>query len=1159
MSFLLQQLFSLRDLVSARGRLSRQVSRKRPLLQLEMLEKRLTPTPNTWTGLGDHATWNLGSNWSSGIPVAGQDVIIPSTGVNGTASITLSVTAANIDSLTTSVPVFLEGTTLTTTGGGTPATGGVTLDNNATLTITGNGALIIATNSQTIGGDSTGAVVFGDASPANAITVSAPQLTLAAGTLIEGKIGTLNGTGTVVNNSTIKALNSGNILLGDNVLGSGTITTDGSSTVSQAGGTTLSNATISGEFVPASPSNPGFLSNDTVTSTGTVDLNVPTGAEERVTNGLNLKGVIKIRQGSFLGFGVAAGESITLSGSGSITFDGTAGNRLSLDNGVQLNVAAGITIDGQNGSIGTAVFASPTGTLINNGVIRDDVLGGTLNISGTTITNSGTLQALNGGNLSLNTLITGSGTITTDGSSTVTQNADTISGNTIAGLLSYTNSGSNQLLNDTISSSGVVTTIGGEDRVSGGFTLNGAVNINGGSYFGFGVAAAESITLKGSGSITFDSNVNNHLSLDNGVQLTVAPGITIHGQNGTIGTAEFAGPTGILINNGVIRDDVAGSTLTVSGTTITNNGTLQALNGGALILSSPVSGSGSITTDGSSTVTQSNVFISGNTIAGLLSYTNGNSNSVLLNDTISSSGVVTGPLGQDRVSGGLTLNGVINIDAGSAFGFGVAANESITLSGSGSINLGDSNTNNRVSLDNGVQLTVAAGIVIHGQNGTIGGLAFASPAGAIINNSTIQADVAGGTLNLSSATVTNNGTLQALNGGDLSLNTLVTGGTITTDGSSTVSQGGGATLSNATISGEFAPGSTGNPGFLSNDTVSSTGTVDLNLVSGAEERVTNGLNLMGVINIRQGSFLGFGVAAGESITLSGNGGINFDGTASNRITLDNGVQLTVAGGITIDGQNGFIGPAVFASPTGTLINNGVIRDDVLGGTLTLSSTTITNNGTLQALNGGDLNLTIPSSLGSGTITTDGSSTVTQSGVVISGQTIAGLVNYNGSGANLLTSDTFTVGSTLLGIGGSERVTGALALNGVIDIFGGSDFGFGVAANESFTLSGSGTFTFDGNTGNRLSLDNGAVLTLGSGFSIHGQSGIIGGVVFASPGGALINNGVIRDDVLGGGLTIGSVTTTNNGTIQAAQWRHPQHQQFDRHQQRYVPGGSAAAS
>src|SRR5439155_23547620 len=101
------------------------------------------------------------------------------------------------------------------------------------------------------------------------------------------------------------------------------------------------------------------------------------------------------------------------------------------------------------------------------------------------------------------------------------------------------------------------------------------------------------------------------------------------------------------------------------------------------------------------------------------------------------------------VTGGLTLGGTVLI--GSASGnYGVLSFDggNQTLSGNGTVVFGSSVTNTlRVGTAN-TTLTIGANILIHGKTGGIG---FNPNAGgpsnvAFINQGTIQADVAGGTL-----------------------------------------------------------------------------------------------------------------------------------------------------------------------------------------------------------------------------------------------------------------------------------------------------------------------------------------------------------------------------------------------------------------------------
>ncbi len=1131
--------------------------RRSTRLMLERLEDRTVPTTDMWMGTVSNL-WNVAGNWSTGVPVAGQDVVINSA---TNTPVILTGTAANIDSLTSTQSVDLEGTTLTLTGGGSVVTGGLALTNGAALTITGNGLLDVTTNNQVFSSsDGTGAVVFGDTSGNTISVANTLQLMVASGLTIDGEGGTLNGSGSIINQGKVAASTSGDTItitvagsvtntggileatgggtlaLFSNITG-GTITTDtGNSSKVTQNVLTVTGSTISGEFAPNS-SGSNELSGVTVSSTGVVDMN---GAVERVTAGLTLDGTINIKSDSTLGFGVVVNETETVNSSGSshtghIVFDSNTSNRISLDDNVTLTVGAHVVIQGQNGTIGQAVIASPTGTIINDGTIQDDVTGGTLTLNAA-VTNSATLQALNGGDLTLSAAIGGAGTITTDtgNGSKVAQNAATITGNTISGEFAPSNSGSNELSAITVSSTGVVDMNStAEERVTGGLTLNGTISIKGGSFLGFGVTPNEheSVTTTGSGSIVFGDTSNNFISVDVNAALTLGAGITVRGNDGHIGIAEFSSPTGtITVASGAfIQDDVAGGTIHLTAAT-TNNGILRALNSGTLSLEAAVTGNGTITTDAASQVTQINVGITGNTISGKLAYSN-NSNNVLNGVTVSTSGDLVGTGGEEQVTVSLVNNGTVNIDADSFFGFGVTPGEMLAVSGNGSFVL-DGNSGNRFAVNNSAQLTLDAGITVTGGNGTIGA-AFSGSLGTLINNTTIQENTAGDTLTLSTPT-TNDGTIEALSGGTLAITifTVSGNGTITTDtgNSSKVTQSG-ATIAGNTIAGEFAPAANSS-NMLSGVTVASTGVVDMN--TGAGERVTGGLILNGTISIKGNSELGFGVTSNEheSVTTTGSGSIVFgDTSASNLISVDAGAVLTLGAGITVHGDDGHFGAAAFASPTGTITvaSGAFIQDDVAGGTIHLTTAT-TNNGTLRALNGGTLSLEAAVT-GNGTITTDAASQVTQNGISITGNMISGKLVYTNNGNNQLASDIITSSGVVTGTNAEERVTVALTDNGTIQLNGGSFFGFGVAAGESITLAGSGTVVFDANTSNSLSLDNGVILTIGPNIVIHGQNGTIGTARFANPTGTIINDGIIKNDVATGNLQLTAVTT-NNSTLEA---------------------------
>jgi hypothetical protein len=580
---------------------------------LQELEQRTLPSTNIWTGNVSNL-WNVAGNWANGIPVAGQDVQI-SSAVN--TPVVLSGSPANIDSLTSSQPVSLQGVSLTLTGGGTPITGGLTLTKSASLTITAGGNLNVTTNNQTFASsDSSGSVVFGDSNGNNALTVaSGLQLAVVAGFTIKGQTGLLNGGGTLVNQGTIVANSSGNTItlsfsggvtntggtleaMGKGILAlntavtGGTITTDtGLGSTVQQNGAPITGAAISGELVPNVSSN-NQLSGVTVSSMGTVDMS-GFSVLERVTAGLTLNGIVSLKSASILGFGVPANEIESVTGSGSIVFaDNNTNNEVSLDNGVSLTIGAGVTVRGNAGIIGRAAFVAPTGTLTLQGVLQADTAGGTLTLFAST-SNSNTLQALNGGTLSLRAPVTG-GMITTDTGqgSAVQQNGALITGATISGELVPNVSSNNQLSGVTVSSTGTVDMSGVWERVTGGLTLNGIISIRSASILGFGVLANEKESVSGSGNIVFaDSNGNNLISLDNGVVLTLESAsptaiLTLRGNTGTIGQAAFAGPTGSLINNQFISADTGNGTLIINAASFTNNSSITVFPGSTINVTS---------------------------------------------------------------------------------------------------------------------------------------------------------------------------------------------------------------------------------------------------------------------------------------------------------------------------------------------------------------------------------------------------------------------------------------------------------------------------------------------------------------------------------------------------------------------------------------------
>ena len=129
-------------------------------------------------------------------------------------------------------------------------------------------------------------------------------------------------------------------------------------------------------------------------------LTIINSATLQCTNGLIINGIVNLGSldGSTFGTVNFAGEQ-SLEGTGTITFGGNLRNAINAatsdgDSGT-LTVGAGITIDGNEGSLGSIGLP-----LVNQGIIAADVGGDTLTIRSSNLSNSGTIEAKNGGTLS---------------------------------------------------------------------------------------------------------------------------------------------------------------------------------------------------------------------------------------------------------------------------------------------------------------------------------------------------------------------------------------------------------------------------------------------------------------------------------------------------------------------------------------------------------------------------------------------------------------------------------------------------------------------------------------------------------------------------------------------------------------------------------------
>ncbi|MCW5932766.1 MAG: hypothetical protein KIT45_00515 [Fimbriimonadia bacterium] len=487
-----------------------------------------------------------------------------------------------------------------------------------------------------------------------------------------------------------------------------------------------------------------------------------------------------------------------LNGTGSLFMARSGGSAsLSTNPDVTLTNSAGHTIRGQ-GNLNAA--------LVNQGTVRANLSGGTLNLITNNKTNTGVMRAENNGTLLISniTVQNTGGQIIADGGSVLLNGTVTLSNGTLStanGGVIANNNGTNTLVNGVVNGTLNVlntTTLG----ISGtGITNNGTLTLN--SNLGGSVTTLlfnNNGTLGGTGTVIL--NVSGSAARING---DVGVTEVIHSATHTIrGRGLINAP---LRNAGLVQADVSGGVMSLTTSDKTNTGTMRATNGGIMAFSGisvDNTGGQMIADNGtlrlSGTVTLSN---------GTLSTANGG---VIANDNGTNTlvnGVVNGTLNVLNtttlgISGtGLTNNGTLTLN--SNLGGSVTTllfNNNGTLGGTGTVIL---NVNGSAARINTVNNQV---IVTHGADHTIRGRGQIS--GGFINLGLVQADVSGGTMAIVPGSVgfENRSTVKVLANSTISLtgNYAQTSGLTQVNGAFIVSGGvfslqGGVLKGTGTITG----------------------------------------------------------------------------------------------------------------------------------------------------------------------------------------------------------------------------------------------------------------------------------------------------------------------------------------------------------------------
>ena len=869
-------------------------------------------------------------------------------------------------------------------------------------------------------------------------------------------------------------------------------------------------------------------------------------------------GAIHMNGGANANGFMALGGNVTLSGTGTLTMTDLTGGG---DAFLQGN---GTVLTNQSTIQGTGIIGNGSLAIINSGTIDANSSSNkgalTLNGSGG-ITNTGVLEATDGGALTINTTVIGTGgNITASGaSSSVNFNNATIQGGTLnssAGGVLQTVVGTTAVLDGSTDgavalSTGSTYTANNNSSTNllGTITDKGVLQLNGGANAnGFLNISSGTVTLNGGGVVTMNDASGGGDAVLQGNGHTLINQDTIQG-TGIIGNGS------LIVGNSATIDALSGGkgALTLNGSGgVTNTGVLEATSGGALTISTTVNNaSGNITAGAASSVNLSNATVQGGTLnnsAGGTLQTVAGTTAVLDGSTaagaVSAGSTYTASSnGSTNLLGTLTDKGVLKLNGGAnANGFVNLSSSAVTLNGGGVLTMSDAagggdavvqgNNNKLVNLDT-IQGTGIIG------NGSL----------ALVNSGTIDANTSTGkgalTLN-GSGGITNSGLLEATGGGALTINTTVSGGNITASGA-----GSSVNFNNAAIQGATLNDSAG--GVL--QTVAGTSaTLDGSTAAGA---VTLSAGSIYTANNNSSTNL-LGTFTDKGV-LQLNGGANANGflnISSSKVTLNGGGVVAMsdaAGGgdavlqgnsNTLINQDTIQGSGIIGNGSLIVVNSATIDATAGGkGALTLNgSGGITNTGLLEATGGGALTINTTVVGAGGNITASGTgSSVNLNNATIRGGTLnssAGGVLQTVTGTTAVLDGSTVAGAVTLSAGStyaannnaSTNLLGTITERGVLQLNGGANAnGFINISSSTVTLNARGVVAMSDATG------GGDAVLQGNGEKLANQDTIRGTGIIGNGSLTVVNSGTIES--LAGGkdaLTLnGSGGLTNTGVLEAA--------------------------
>ncbi len=699
----------------------------------------------------------------------------------------------------------------------------------------------------------------------------------------------LNGNGSQAFDNTagvIEALDGSQVQLTNGVLISGgTLTTAGSGTLRTISSATLDSLTIAGSFIANNNTSTTFTG--TITSTGSILLDSLGNFTDLIISGnvtltggstLTLKDAARIRGGGTLFIGGSGGEAFTIQGEANNSGSGLGANELTVVN------RSGGLVDA-NVATNTLNVDPGSGGLTNQGVLRASNGGFLLlngNGGGAFSNTGGTISALDGSEVQLTNgaSITG-GILNTVGTGLIrTLNSASLTDLTNAGALRVTNNTSLTLIG-TINNTASITL-----NSLGNFTdlvINSDVTLIGGGV----INIANAGRVRGSGTL-FIGGLSGETQ-------------TIQGEGNNSGSGLGANELTIVNRSGGLVDaNLSGQVLNVDpgGAGLTNEGVLRASNGGLLLLNGNGSQAFDNTAgviealDGSQVQLTNGVLISGGTLTTAGSGTLRTISSATLDSLTIAGSFIANNNTSTTFTGTITSTGSILLDSLGNF-TDLIISGNVTLTGGSTLTLKDA-----------ARIRGGGTLFIGGSGGeafTIQGEANNSGSGlganelTVVNRSggLVDANVATNTLNVDpgSGGLTNQGVLQASNGGFLLLN----------------GNGGGAFSNTGTIKALTG-------GALQvTGTVTSTGTVDV----GSDTLSITGT---GTYTQTAGTFRVAGGTVTSSTALNFQGGlVDARGTINAAISNSANLQPALGGtGLTVNGAVTLLSPSKLTFQLGGL-------------------------------------------------------------------------------------------------------------------------------------------------------------------------------------------------------------------------------------------------